>query len=125
MKRREERRGKVNENEIQCRSYEFAIRVIKLVSGLPQTQISKVLGGQILRSGTSVGANVEEAIGAYSKNDFTNKMNIAQKEARESNYWLRLIRDSGFLNKERMEPIIQESEEIIKILTSIVKTSKQ
>ncbi|MBU1753138.1 four helix bundle protein [bacterium] len=68
----------MNENEIQCRSYEFAIRVIKLVSGLPQTQISKVLGGQILRSGTSVGANVEEAIGAYSKNDFTNKMNIAR-----------------------------------------------
>ncbi|MBU1599881.1 four helix bundle protein [bacterium] len=114
----------MKENEIQDRSYEFAKEVIKLVSGLPQMQISKVLGGQVLRSGTSIGANVEEAIGAYSKNDFTNKMNIAQKEARESNYWLRLIRDSGLVNKDKMETIIQESEEITRILASIVKTSR-
>ncbi|MFH1962330.1 MAG: four helix bundle protein [bacterium] len=115
----------MKENEIQCRSYEFALRVIRLVSVLPQTQTGKILGKQLLRAGTSIGANVEEAIVAYSKNDFTNKMNIAQKEARESNYWLRLINDSELVNKDKMKPIIQESEEITKIIASIVKTSRQ
>ncbi len=112
-------------NEIQCRTYEFAMKVIKMVSILPQTQIGNILGGQLLRAGTSIGANVEEAIGAYSKNDFTNKMNIAQKEARESNYWLRLISDNGLVNKDKMLAIIQESEEIAKILASIVKSSRK
>ncbi len=111
-------------NEIKDRSYEFSLRVIKLVQGLPKNDAGFVLGKQLLRSATSVGANVEEAIGGFSKQDFRYKMSIALKEARETNYWLRLIRDSNLLKAELMEPIIGESLEIRKILTAIVKTSK-
>lgn len=66
-----------------------------MVNSLPKNRTCDVIGKQLLRSGTSIGANVEEAQSGYSKNDFTNKMSIAQKEARESNYWLRLLRDSN------------------------------
>lgn len=112
-------------NEIKERSYQFALRVIKLVSSLPKNEVCKVIGRQLLSSGTSIGANVEEAQAAYSKSDFANKMSIAQKEARESNYWLRLLRDSRQV-KERLliEIIIDESDEISRILYSIIKTSK-
>ena len=78
----------------------------------------------MLRSATSVGANVEEGIGGFSKQDFRYKMSVALKEARETNYWLRLIRDTELLKKETMESILQESVEIRKILTAIVKTAK-
>lgn len=106
------------------RSYQFALRIIRLVSSLPKNDVCKVIGGQLLRSGTSVGANVEEAQAAYSKSDFANKMSIAQKEARESNYWLRLLRDTRQIKEDLLKEIIDESEEISKILFSIVKTSK-
>ena len=111
-------------NEILERSYQFALRIIRLVSSLPKNEICKVIGGQLLRSGTSVGANVEEAQAGYSKSDFANKMSIAQKEARESNYWLRLLMDTKQIREDLLKEIIDESEEISKILFSIVKTSK-
>ena len=114
----------MRKNEIQERSYEFALRIIKLVLALPDNVAGRRLGDQLLRAGTSIGANVEEGIGGYSKNDFASKMSIAYKEARESNYWLRLIRDSNLMEVERMQLIIEESEEIVKMLFSIVKSSK-
>lgn len=113
-----------SKNKIQERTYDFSLRIIKLVQALPQNNAGFVLGKQLLRSGTSIGANVEEAIGAFSKEDFTYKMSIALKEARETNYWLRLIKDAELLNTDLLGPIIEESVEIRKILTAIVKTSK-
>jgi len=104
--------------DIVDRTYNFALRVIKLVSSLPHNKVCEVIGGQLLRSGTSVGANMEEAQAACSK------IGISHKEARESNYWLRLLKDSEQIKVELMRSIILESEEIIKILFSIGKTAK-
>ena len=83
-----------------------------------------VLSKQLLRSGTGIGANVEEGTGAQTKKDFIAKMAIASKEARETNYWLRLLRDSQLCSTQPVMELIAESEELIKILTSIVKTSQ-
>ena len=84
-----------------------------------------ILSKQVVRSGTSIGANVEEAIAGQSRKDFISKMAISSKEARETNYWLRLLRDSQLCKDIDYTNLINESEEIIKILTSIVKTSQK
>jgi len=107
------------------RTYKFALRVIKLVSSLPRTAIGEVLGRQVLRSGTSIGANVEEAFGATSKREFTYKLNIAFKEAKETHYWLRLIRDVGLVPAKRIDLLIQEALEIKLILPKSIVTSQQ
>jgi len=83
------------------------------------------MAGQLLRCGTSIGANIEEALAGQSKKDFLSKMSIASKEARETNYWLRLLRDSDILDERQSTSILEESEELIKLLTSIVKTVGQ
>ena len=111
-------------NVIQSKSYKFALSIIKVYKILCD-QKEFVLSKQLLRSGTSIGANVEEAIGAQTKKDFTAKMSIASKEARETNYWLRLLRDSGIAADEDLDNLIGESVEVIKILSSIVKTSQE
>lgn len=82
-----------------------------------------VLSRQLLKAGTSIGANIEEALAGQSRADFLSKMSIASKEARESNYWLRLIRDSKFLEDHHVNPLLAESSEIIRMLTYIVKTT--
>ena len=92
---------------------------------LPKSTSGAVISNQIMKAGTSIGANVEEAQGASSKKDFTNKMTISKKEARETRYWLRLIKDSGILEVVIVENLIKECDEILKILTAIVKTSKE
>ncbi len=107
------------------RSYKFALRILKLVDALPHATKSEILGRQVLRSGTSIGANVEEAYAASSKRDFTNKMSIALKEARETHFWLRLIRDDGLVSTARIETLIQEALEIKLILGKTVTTSKK
>ena len=111
-------------NVIQSKSYEFALKIIRLYKILCD-QKEFVLSKQLLRSGTSIGANIEEAIGAQTKKDFTAKMSIASKEARETNYWLRLLRDSGIAAVDDLDNLLGESVELIKILTSIVKTSQE
>ena len=83
-----------------------------------------ILSKQLIRSGTSIGANVEEAIGAQSKNDFISKISISYKEARETLYWLSLLTDSGFLNKQQSDTLVCDCEELLKILGSILRTSK-
>jgi four helix bundle protein len=110
--------------DIKERSFEFAVRVIKFVQRLPKNYISQKIGGQLLEAATSIGANVEEATGGFSKRDFTYKMGVALKEARESNYWLRLIKVSELTTGNELDYLLKESEELRKILTSIVKTSK-
>jgi four helix bundle protein len=107
------------------RTYRFALRIVRLVGALPHTTQSEILGRQVLRSGTSIGANVEEAYGGSSKRDFANKMSTALKEARETHFWLRLIRDGGLMPVKRMEPLIQEALEIKLILGKTIATSKK
>ena len=111
--------------KIDERTYNFALRIIKLVNALPQNKVGDVLGRQVLRSGTSVGANVEEAYAGCSKRDFINKLSISLKEGRETHFWLRLIRDSGLVTAKRIEPLIQEALEIKLILGKSVVTSKK
>ena len=110
--------------DIKERSFGFAVRVIKFVQRLPKNYTSQKIGGQLLEAATSIGANVEEATGGFSKRDFTYKMGVALKEAKESNYWLRLIKVSKLTTGNELDYLLKESEELRKILTSIVKTSK-
>ena len=107
------------------RSFAFAVRVLKLVRALPRDVGGHVVARQLARSGTSVGANIEEAQAAQSKADFARRMNIARAEAKESLYWLRLLAESGMLPKPRLEDVIREADELVRILTSIVKTSRE
>lgn len=112
------------DNIIREKSYAFALRIIKLYQYLINTKKEYVLSKQILRSGTSVGANIEEAIGGQSDKDFKAKLTIAYKEARESKYWIRLLRDSDYLSKTEAKSLLAECEEILKILGTIIKTMK-
>ncbi len=107
------------------RTYNFALRIVRLVSALPRTVEGEILGRQVLRCGTSIGANVEEAYGGCSQRDFTNKMSIALKESRESHIWLRLIRDAKLVSTNRIAPLVQEAQEIKLILAKTVITSKK
>lgn len=106
------------------KSYKFSLEIIELYKYLSFERKEYVLSKQILKSGTSIGANVEEGQAAISKRDFINKNSIALKEARETHYWLRLLRDSNFLKKEDLI-LIENCEELKKILVSIVKTSQE
>ncbi|ARS36925.1 four helix bundle protein [Pontibacter actiniarum] len=113
------------ESIIATRSYSFALRIIKLYKHLTQEQREFILAKQVLRSGTSIGANVEEALGGQSKADFRHKLSMALKEARETSYWLRLLKDSDYIKPDAFNSIHGESEELIKILKSIILTSQQ
>jgi four helix bundle protein len=97
---------------------------VKFVRTLPKETAGFKLGKQLLKAGTSIAANVEEAQDAFSKDDFIYKMQTAFKEARETNFWLRLIRDSHLASLKELEGLIQESNELKNILAQIVKTSK-
>ncbi len=107
------------------RTFKFALRIVKLVSVLPHSPLGDVLGRQLLRSGTSIGANIEEAYAASTKRDFTYKMSIALKEARKTNYWLRLIKDAELMSATQIDSLVQESLEIKLILAQSVITSKR
>jgi four helix bundle protein len=107
---------------IKEKSYSFALNVIDLYRALLK-QNEYVLSKKLLRSGTSIGANVEETLAGQSRADFISKMSIASKEARESNYWLRLLRDSKTIGTIEVETLLNESESIINMLTAIVKTA--
>ncbi len=115
----------MKENIIQHKSYAFALRIIKMYKYLSQDKKEFILSKQVLRSGTAIGALVKEAEHAQSKADFINKMNIALKEASETTYWLSLLKDSAYIDENMYQSIFFEAEKIVKILASIVKTSKQ
>jgi four helix bundle protein len=110
--------------DIQERTFEFAVRVVKLVSRLPRTTAGIVIGRQIVRSVTSIGANVEEADAAESKQDFIHKMSIAHKEARETRYWLRIIQAS-LADDDNVQALTQESDELVRILYSIANNARK
>lgn len=115
----------MKDNLIHNKSYAFALRIIKLYKYLVNEQKEYVLSKQVLRSGTAIGALVKESENAQSKADFINKMNIALKEANETEYWLMLLKDSEYISEDSFQSIHQDSVELIKILVSIVKTSKK
>lgn len=111
-------------NLIVEKSKQFALRVIKLYRYLCDNKQEYVLSKQLLRCGTSVGANVREAIRGQSKADFNAKMNIALKEASEAEYWLELLHESDYINQTQFESIYPQANELNRILISIVKASK-
>ena len=115
----------MGENAIKVKSYNFALRVIKLSQFLREKKREYILSKQVLRSGTSIGANVEEALGGCSTADFIYKLQIALKEGRESHYWLRLLIDSGYFNKEKGNSILTDCDELLKLLNSILITTKR
>ncbi|TWT45142.1 hypothetical protein RAS1_15640 [Phycisphaerae bacterium RAS1] len=109
---------------IQQRTFEFAVRVLRVVRAMPRGVADQVIARQLARCGTSIGANVEEAQGAQSKAEFTRKMNIARGEAREAVYWLRLVAELDMVPQERSANLFQEAREISNILIAIVKTAR-
>ena len=111
-----------SDNVVQTKSYDFALRIVKVYKYLSQEKKEFVLSKQLLRSGTSVGANIEEAIGGQSKADFFAKITISYKETRESKYWIRLLRDSDYLTIEQSDDLLKDVEELLKIIGSIQKS---
>ncbi len=110
---------------IKDKSYAFAVRVIRCYQHLQDNKKEFVLSKQFLRSGTSIGANVREAQQAQSRKDFVSKMSIALKEASETQYWLDLLMDTGYLEREKCRKLYNECDEICKMLTSIIKTTRK
>lgn len=117
----------MKDNIILDKSFEFAIRVVKLYKYLCDDKKEYVLSKQLLRAGTSIGANINEAQAGQSKADFIAKMAIASKEARESKYWIDLLIKTDYLdiNENHVKSLLNDIEEIIKLLTSIVKSSQE
>jgi four helix bundle protein len=111
-------------NPVRDKSFLFALRIVKLAKYLQSEKKDFVLSKQVLRSGTAIGALVREAEHAQSKADFVNKMSIALKEANETDYWLDLLNQSDYLTQESYDSIHSDIQELIKLLVSIVKTSK-
>ena len=114
----------MKENVVKVKSFAFALRVVKLAKHLQTEKKEFVLSQQVLRSGTAIGALVREAEHAESKPDFSHKMNIALKEANETLYWLELLHQTEYITDKSFESIQSDSEELLKMLVSIVKTSK-
>jgi len=110
---------------LEEKSYAFALRIVKMNQYIQSKKKEYVLSKQILRSGTAIGALVSEAQYAQSKSDFVHKLQIALKEANESKYWLRLLRDSNYINEAMSESMIQDVESLIKILTSSINTTRR
>lgn len=112
------------ENALKDKSYKFALRIINLYKHLAYEKKEFVLSKQVLRSGTSIGANITEGNQAQSKADFVHKLSIAHKEAFETEYWFCLLRDSEFITEKQSESLLTDCSEIQKILTSSIKTAK-
>ena len=115
------------ENLIMEKSYRFSLMVIELYKFLTQEKKEYVLSKQLLRCGTSIGANINEAQAAISKKDFIAKISISSKEARESKYWLMLLKDSGYIDpsKTKVKALLEEIDSLINITTKIVKSSQE
>ena len=114
----------MKENPILVKSFAFAVRVVKLYKYLMEEKREYTLSKQILKSGTSVGANIEEAIGGYTTKDFRHKLSIAYKEVREIKYWLRLIKETDYIDKTLFESLYTDADELGKLLFTIIKNTK-
>lgn len=113
------------ENAVEIKSFQFAVRIVRLCKHLRGTKKEYTLSKQLLRSGTSIGANVAEAQQAQSRPDFISKLNIALKEAVETNYWLRLLQATDYLTQAEFCSIFSDCRELEKLLTAIIKSSKE
>lgn len=113
------------DNTIQILSKSFALRIIKLYKYLQEDKHEYVMSKQVLRSGTSIGANVRESINAQSTMDFINKLNIALKEGNETQYWLELLHESDYINDSEYESIYSDCSRIVATLIRIIKTKKE
>jgi four helix bundle protein len=113
--------------DIRRRSFQYALRAIRLYQALQERKDGAcwILGKQYLRAATSIGANVEEAQAGETRADFIHKYGVAQKEARESHYWLRLLAESGIVPPRRLTPLMRETEELYAVITAIIRTAKQ
>ncbi|MBC5835194.1 four helix bundle protein [Flavobacterium sp. F372] len=111
-----------NDNVVQIKSYAFAVRIIKVFKYLSEQKKEFVLSKQLLRCGTSIGANIEEAIGGQSSKDFFAKLTISYKEARETHYWIRLLKDTNYLSVEEADSLLKDVDELLRIIGSIQKT---
>ena len=114
----------MEKNVILDKSKAFALRIIKLYKYLCDNKKEYILSKQVLRSGTSIGANVRESVNAQSRLDFINKLNIALKEANETEYWLELLHESNILDEKQFESIYDDCKKIVGTLTKIIKTTK-
>lgn len=115
----------MKENIIKKKSFEFAIRIVKLYKLLYSSRKETVLSNQLLRSGTSIGANIREAINAESTADFIHKYAVAQKECDETLYWLELLHGTGYITETEFDAINNDACELLKIIRSIILTTKQ
>ncbi|MFP5471610.1 MAG: four helix bundle protein [Bacteroidia bacterium] len=113
------------ENIIQQKSFAFAIRIVNMYKFLSSEKNEFVLSKQLLRSGTSIGANIEEAIGAQSEKDFLSKVSIAYKETRETIYWLKLLQATKYLKEKELISMMNDANEILKIIAKIQITIKK
>ena len=107
---------------IQDKSYDFAVKIVKWYKSIGKDSGASVLARQLLRCGTSIGANVEEAIGGQSRKDFFTKLTIAYKEARETKYWIKLLRDTNYISDETANDLLNDIEELLKIIGAIQRT---
>ncbi|MDZ4667613.1 MAG: four helix bundle protein [bacterium] len=114
----------MRENIIKNKSFDFAIKIVNLYEHIVETKKEFVLSKQLLRSGTAIGAMVRASEHAESKADFIHKLSIALKEANETEYWILLLKETQYLNDEMFQSVQNDTEEIIKLLISIIKTSK-
>ena len=117
--------NEVKDNIIVSKSYAFALEIIVIYKQLISDKREFVLSKQVLRSGTSIGANIHEAVASESKKDFIHTLAISVKEARETSYWLSLLKDSDYITEEEFERINKLCDEIIRILNSIIFTTKE
>jgi four helix bundle protein len=110
------------DNVVQIKSYAFAVRIVKVFNYLSEQRKEYVLSKQLLRCGTSIGANIEEAIGGQSEKDFFAKLTISYKEARETHYWIRLLKDTDYLSVEEADNLLKDVDELLRLIGSIQKT---
>jgi len=115
----------MKENVLLDKSFKFAVRVVNLYKYLCDTKKEFTLSKQLLRSGTSIGANINEAQDAQSKNDFISKLSISLKEARESKYWIELLKETDYLSDKEANNLVKDLVEVIKLLVSIIKSTKE
>jgi four helix bundle protein len=116
---------KLDKEELKQRTKQFALRVIRLIKALPRSKTGDVIGRQLLRSATSVGANYRAACRAKSTADFISKMGTVEEEADESLYWMELLIEAGLVKAERLKPLLQEADELVAITVSSINTAKK
>lgn len=112
----------MDRNVVVQKSKAFAVHIVRTYQFLTEEKREYVMSKQLLRSGTSIGANIREAVQGFSKNDFIFKMSLALKESTETQYWLELMNETGYLTRERFSALYQQAEELTKLLTAIIKT---